>query len=176
MSAMVFFRPDDSFLPWLKAYAAGRPVFDVGCGTGHFLERMWSVDIRAMGIDKYADISIEKMTTRMRTLTADATTCPTLTKFSGLVLFCRPNHTGWVADTIPRLHPDSEALYISKPGNHYVDLPDYKVEELVAPGLSSERVYRVLKPYPEFGEPNYLLAGIERLEAMFDGNLMIEGE
>lgn len=170
---MTFFRPRDEFLPWLKAYARDRPVFDVGCGNGEFLKRMWAAGIKAMGIDKYGD-QIEDLQVRMRTLCQDATDCKTLRTHAGLVLFCRPNHTGWVADVVAdHLHPDSEVLYISKPGNHFVDLPDFDVEKLAAPGLEVEEVRTVLKPYPKFGQPNYLLAGLARTLAMELGNTMI---
>lgn len=165
-------RPGDAFLPWLKAYAGERHVYDVGCGAGDFLKRMWAAGIKAMGIDKYAD-QIEDMQVRMRTLCMDATEARVLRTHPGLVLFCRPNHTGWVADAVVKVHPDSEVLYVSKPGNHYVDLPDFHVEPVDAPGLDVERVWRVLKPYPEFGKPNYIFAGVERLLAMQDGNPMI---
>ena len=173
MAKMTFFRPKTEFLAWLRAYARGRPAFDVGCGNGEFLTRMWDAGIKAMGVDKYAD-EIADMRVRMRTLCQDAITCKTLKTYPGLVLFCRPNHTGWVADTIAtNLHPDSEVLYISKPGNHFVDLPDFRVEELDAPGLEVEAVWKVLKPYPRFGRPNYLLAGLARTLAMRQGNDLI---
>lgn len=170
MPRFVFFQPDDAFLPWLKAYAGDRPVFDVGCGTGHFLKRMWAADIKAMGIDLYAD-QIEDREVRLRTLMGDACEVGVLRQHPGLVLFCRPNHTGWVATTVARnVHPDSEVLYISKPGNHYVDLPDFEVEELAAPGLDIELVWKVLKPYPQIeGDPDYHAAGMARLRALVRG-------
>lgn len=169
----VFFAPGDAFLTWLKAHAGDRPVFDVGCGSGLFTERMWAVGIKALGIDRRAYDTVRHLATRLRTLQACATDCQTLRDHAGLVLFCRPDHTGWVADAILKLHADSEVLYISKPGNRHVDLPEFKTEEVAAPGLKVERVYKVLKPYPRFSKPNYLFAGVERLLAMRDGNDMI---
>ena len=151
-------------------------VFDVGCGSGHFTERMWAVGVKAMGIDKNASVVVHRSSVMRRTLEQDAIGCKTLRDHAGLVLFCRPDHSGWVADAILTLHEDSEVLYISKPGNRHVDLPEYKTEELAAPGLKVERVYKVLKPYPKFGKPNYLFAGVERLLAMQDGNDMIGGD
>ncbi len=167
---MTFFRPESVFLHWLKEYVGARPVFDVGCGECEFLQRMWDVGIKAMGIDKYAMNYIDvPMKVLMRVLGMDATQCKVLQEHAGVVLFCRPNHTGWVADTIQLLHPDSEVLYISKPGNRHVDLPEYTTEVIEAPGCDLEVVYKVLKPYPKFAEPNYYLAGVERTLAMMDG-------
>lgn len=157
-----FFRPDDSFLVWLKAYARDRPVFDVGCGNGEFLKRMWSAGIKAMGIDLNAD-QIEDFEIKCRTLWEDATKARVLKEYAGLVLFCRPNHTGWVADTIVQLHTDSEVLYISLPGNDYIDLPEFKTEVVDAPGLISERAFRALKPYPVFERPNYWIDEVQDL-------------
>lgn len=148
-------------------------MFDVGCGSGLFTERMWTVGIKALGIDKNADVAVKHRMTLMRTLRACAIDCNTLKTHPGLVLYCRPDHTGWVADSILTLHEDSEVLYISKPGNRHVDLPEYKVDVLDAPGLRVEMVYKVLKPYPKFAKPNYLFAGVERLLAMQQGNDMI---
>ena len=142
-------------------------MFDVGCGSGVFTERMWQAGIKALGVDKNADVVVRHHMTMLRTLRACATDCRTLKEHAGLVLYCRPDHTGWVADSILTLHPDSEVLYISKPGNRHVDLPEFDTEELPAPGLTVERVYKVKKPYPKFSKPNYYLAGLERtLERM----------
>lgn len=172
---MTFFDPADEFLAWLKAHAGDRPVFDVGCGNCKLLERMWAAGIRAMGIDKYAYEHDVPMETLQRVLAQDATRCPTLANHPGLVLFCRPNHTGWVADAVVKVHPDSEVLYVSKPGNQHVDLPRFTFEQLDAPGCRVEEVRRVLRPYPEFTEPNYFLAGAERLLAMYKGNPLVDG-
>lgn len=145
-------------------------MFDVGCGSGLFTERMWAAGIRAMGIDARADVTVRHRATLLRTLRACAIDCSVLRTHAGLVLFCRPDHTGWVADAVRTVHPDSEVLYVSKPGNRHVDLPEYRTEVVAAPGLGVELVYRVLKPYPEFSRPNYLLAGVERYFAMADGH------
>jgi chaperonin GroEL len=126
--------------------------------------------IRAMGIDARADVTVRHRATLLRTLRACAIDCSVLRTHAGLVLFCRPDHTGWVADAVRTVHPDSEVLYVSKPGNRHVDLPEYRTEVVAAPGLGVELVYRVLKPYPEFSRPNYLLAGVERYFAMADGH------
>lgn len=171
MSRMLFFDPRDEFLTWLKLYAEGRPVFDVGCGTGRLVERMWALNIKAMGVDKNADL-IEDPNTRRLTLLADAVSCKTLRDHPGLVLFCRPSHTGWVSDALYNLHPDSEAIYISKPGNQHVDLPDFALERVHAPGMVLEYAWQVLRPFPppDGGyRARYDLAAYDRLAALVDG-------
>lgn len=141
---MVFFEPRDEFLVWLLTYAKDRVVFDVGCGTGVFLERMWQMGIKAIGVELYVH-KIENVTTRMRVFPQDARECSALRTMPALVLFCRPSHDGWVHDTIPLLHPESEVLYISKPGNEVMDVPyDVFTRELLdPPGCEEEYVWRV---------------------------------
>ena len=163
MSRMTFFDPKDAFLIWLKQHAGDRPVFDVGCGNGRFLERLWTHNIKAMGIDKFAYDSDIAPDTLLRVLQQDATRCKTLQQHPGLVLFCRPNHTGWVADTVLTTHPESEVLYISKPENLPQDLPDFTVETVKAPGCRVETVYRVLRPFPKFTAPHYQPFDLDRM-------------
>lgn len=174
MASIPFFQPLSAFIPWLKAYAGDRPVYDVGCGTGHLLKMMWAANIKAMGIDLYADF-IKDREVRLRSMMGDARQVRVLREHPGLVLFCRPSHDGWVAETICRnLHHESEVLYVSKPGNQFVDLVDFELEELPAPGLDIELVWKVKKPYPFIhGDPDYHAAAMSRLRAMMAGNSLI---
>lgn len=149
-------------------------MWDVGCGNGEFLERMWAAGIRAIGIDRNADLKIANFDTLRRTLCSDATTCRTLHESKdSLILFCRPSHDGWVGETLPYLHASTEVLYISKPGNRHYDVPDYAVEYLPAPGCRVEHVYKLLRPFPKFTEPNLAKAARDRLNAMLGGNDLI---
>lgn len=146
---MVFFNPAASFLAWLKTHAANRIVFDVGCGNGELLRRMWKTDIKAVGINVLGDIQIEDPQTLMRTLCQDAVSCRMLHEArDGLVLFCRPDHSGWVSNAIVKLHESVEVLYISLPVNVPVDLPNFETERVKVPGCRPEEVHRVLRPFP----------------------------
>jgi hypothetical protein len=73
------------------------------------------------------------------------------------------------------VHKNSEVLYISKPGNQHVDLPDFALEKLTAPGLDIETVWKVKQPYPlSHGDPDFYAAGMDRLQALLAGNTLIE--
>lgn len=144
----VFFNPRDEFLDWLQAHLGDRHAYDVGCGTGELLRRCWDRKIKIMGIDIRASEVITDLDTRRRVMSEDARRSNLLRTQPGLVLFCRPSHSGWVAETITKIHKDSEILYISKPGNRHVDLPRFTTQRIIAPGCRVERVYRVLPPYP----------------------------
>jgi hypothetical protein len=166
---MTFFQPEDTFLDWLKAYANDRIVYDVGCGNGEFLQRMWGKKIHAIGLDLYADENIKDETVRRLTMCTDARESLTLKRSKDLLLFCRPSHTGWVAETLDNLGPDSEVLYISKPGNQYVDLVDFTVSLLPAPGLVEEQVLQVQRPFPRHrGPPDLVRAGVARFTAQVE--------
>lgn len=142
---MTFFSPEDTFLAWLHKHAAGRVVFDVGTGNGVFLRRMQHAGIRAIGIEPFPEFSgLDKQLDMISSyICVPVEECAALrTTTNALVLFCRPSHNGWVALGIPYVHTSSEILYISKPHNLEIDLPETAVEEVAAPGIK-EKVWRI---------------------------------
>ncbi len=146
---MRFFEPSDEFLDWLADYAAGRPTFDVGCGDGHVLLALQARGVRAVGIDpswRYAEVVPTHLCNCLLIGEAERTRILKSTPNS-LVLFCRPCHSGFVARTLHVLPPDSEPLYISKPSNLTLDLPDFETEVVEAPACLEEVVYRVRLPH-----------------------------
>jgi SAM-dependent methyltransferase len=143
---MKFFEPTAEFLDWLAKYAKGRFVFDVGCGAGHILLELHKLGTKALGIDpvyKYERAPISLCTCVMP---CEAKECALLlTNENSLVLFCRPCHNGFVAETIKLLPVSSEILYISKPDNVKVDLPGMETILVETPPCPEELVYRVIK-------------------------------
>ena len=149
MSLTKFFQPRDEFFTWLKGYANGRIVFDVGCGQGHILKAMWQHGIKGIGIDIRLYDDVEDVDIRSRSLHGNATTITCLRTMPGIAMFCRPSHTGWVWETIVHnLHPDTEAIYISLPCNLHEDLVDIPVKRLDAPGMEQEWAWSVVRPLP----------------------------
>lgn len=178
---VIFFNPKPSFFKWLKQYAAGRIVFDVGCGEGRVLRKAVDAGIRMIGVEPFWRNAGKKEWLGYHVIEAFGERCPLLhATENALVLFCRPCHDGFVARTVQMLHHTSEALYISKPGNRHVDLPGFDVESLFVPklagqaripGCDEEMVYKINPPYPEIDEsPDYAAAGFERLQALMKGN------
>ncbi len=142
---MRFFEPSEEFLDWLASYAGDRIVYDVGCGEGHIVSALHQRKVKALGIEM---IPFErKLLPQLynKVLIAEAQHCELLRKHEGLVFFARPCHSGFVEETIKVLHPQSEILYISKPENLSVDLPNYKYLKLniETGGEEGEAVYRV---------------------------------
>lgn len=138
-----FFDPKPEFMEWLKKLVNDRPVVDVGCGNCRLIRRMHHIGIKAMGIDSQFEYEKHPDMTSC-VLACDAETCSTLKDYPMLVLFCRPCHSGFVADTIENIHPDSEILYFSKPANLKTDIPSkWRAEVLDCPGLVEETGYRI---------------------------------
>ena len=117
---MIFFEPTKSFLSWLTAYAAGRVVYDVGCGDAHLVRLLLARNVKVMGIDPWWPES-EHYDLLLPVLPLEAARCSALKQTPGLVLFCRPCHSGFAAQTETFVHPKSEVLYIGLPRNRNVD-------------------------------------------------------
>lgn len=150
---MRFFEPTQAFLGWLAAYARDRLVFDVGCGAGHITLALRDRGVRVLGIDpRFAYVERVPLGLHNCILPVEARDCRLLREAQdSLVLFCRPCHSGFVADTIDVLPRTAEVLYISKPCNVAYDLPDFKVRVVRAPECPEERVYQVLRTQPAGG-------------------------
>jgi hypothetical protein len=146
---MRFFEPTNSFLTWLVKYVGQRPTFDVGCGEAHLTVALQQRGVKCLGIDnRFLLFDQIPVGLHNAVLPQDATQSAILaTQCEALTLFCRPNHTGWVAETVGRIHPSTEVLYISKPENFYEDLGRYGFRHrvLATPkaGKEGEKVYQV---------------------------------
>lgn len=142
---MRFFEPTQKFIGWLAAYAGERIVFDVGCGDGHVLTCLHYHGVKAMGIDPRYQCERMPLELMSCVLPQNAQECKILKNTqNSLVLFCRPCHSGFVADTIRLLPQTAEVLYISKPSNVNIDLADFETELVDSPRCKEhERVYRI---------------------------------
>lgn len=141
-SSNVFFRPDLVFCKWLKKYANGRLVIDVGAGQGHLVNMLGKVGGHVMGIEPNFD---KRMWIDMRLSQNDSmlsfnpnemiqgTIQQNKSLISGmgdkaLLVFARPCHSDFVEIGIKNMPDEMEALYISLPENFdkYDDLGEFK--------------------------------------------------
>jgi hypothetical protein len=129
-----FFDFDEMFARWLLAYAGQRPIFDLGCRTGHLVRALRAVGCeRVWGLDKFPQFEpdIEAFCTKM-----DVTEWNQLTRGAGkLLIIARPDHGGWTEKVLD--HAVSEVLYIGLERNVECDLGAHfvKAEKIEAPGM-----------------------------------------
>ncbi len=129
-----FFRPDQKFLNWIKEYANGRLIIDVGCGDGHITKALRKLGCRIIGIDPFLsadDMSRARMKDDVNLLPFCIEDHPVFFVGHGnkvLLLFARPCHSSFVANTLEMKDADTEALYITVPENldKYDDLGSFK--------------------------------------------------
>jgi hypothetical protein len=115
---VVFFRPTEEFLLWLKARVGGRTVVDAGCGTMHFVNEMTRVGIRACGIDLRGVV-----VPGVPFIPCDASEFPY--PAGGVVTIARPDASGWVEDAVEQAFEQGveEVIYIG--GHKERDLQKY---------------------------------------------------
>lgn len=157
ISTLNFFEPDQKMLQWLKDYANGRLIIDVGCGTGHVIRELHKIKTKVIGIDPCMDVekfhreNLQQGIGLINVIYGKAQQCD-LTKLPHCVLlFCRPCHSNFVEETIKVMHPASEALYITVPKNwdDYNDLGRFKekaeIVEHEGSSLENEKVWKIKK-------------------------------
>ena len=139
MLGLKFFQPDQTLLEWIKDYANGRLIIDVGCGSGHISIALRKLGCKVVGFDPY--ITAEEMTDAK--LNHDVNLLPWQIEdhpnmFVGrgnnvLLLFARPCHSYFVANALDMKDEETEALYITIPENltRYNDLGRFKNEAVL---------------------------------------------
>jgi SAM-dependent methyltransferase len=125
---MIFFRPNKKFMLWLKKYAKGRLILDVGCGEGYFLHLLNKAKIKAIGIEPYDPVipdpsRAHPTPTNVIPVLAQGSPLITAGK-NNLIIIARPCHSNFCYETIKAKHPSSEVLYIGKKENIELDLED----------------------------------------------------
>lgn len=138
--ANIFFRPNLEFCEWLRDYANGRVIIDVGSGQGHLVRMLDMVGAKAMGIEPNFNHR-EWMKWRMQhdggNINVNEILEGTVQQYKGIIkglgtkvllVFARPCHSNFVEEGIYNLSEGAEALYITVPENltRYNDLGAFK--------------------------------------------------
>jgi hypothetical protein len=140
---MRFFEPTAQYIMWIKKYAAGRPVVELGCGDGYFTSKMREACVKAMGIDPYKEGEFLDHTSFMP---VRASQCRIVTDHPCLLIAARPDHSGWVTNVPFQMHEDSELLYIGLPENVDNDLVgELSFEEVEAPNIEGHVTLSIKK-------------------------------
>jgi len=143
--ALLFFRPDTIMIQWMKKYANGRVIVDVGCGGGFLLRQLHNINQPVLGIEPYwtGDDSIELNTSLIESGKGIINVLPQRVEDSekmikalgkkALFVFARPCHSDFVETALDFMVEGSEALYITLKKNltQYDDLGDYKAKAKV---------------------------------------------
>lgn len=157
---MRFFQPTEEFLDWLAARAAGRMVIDVGCGECHIVRALAKRNVKVFGIDPNFTHTIGNLDLASCVIPLEAQDFFERNQpENALVLFCRPSHSGWVAQVIDLLPVDAEMLYISRPENVETDIisEGFRAEPVLdAPECLEEKVYLVpVTAREDIHQPSY---------------------
>jgi SAM-dependent methyltransferase len=149
---MTFFDPTPAFARWLVAYAAGRPIIDVGCGDGRSLERLAGAGCRKfLGVDPAADGRLIRRFARrgVHVVPMEAERFTLIGRPGHLFVIARPCHSGFAGRVMAAAHAGSEVLYVGLPGNLGRDVPGgFRAEAVPAPYCGEEVVYRVTRSRP----------------------------
>lgn len=144
---IVFFQPDNKFVQWIKEYAKGRVILDVGCGTGELTTLLNNIGARVVGIDYMMDYA-GMVKNKMETIAAGLNPPHFLPKkiqdvthlYQGLgdkilILFARPSHGNFVIDTLRLKDKNTEVLYITKPSvlEDFDDLKEFRKSATIIP-------------------------------------------
>lgn len=146
----VFFRPDLKLVEWLKNYANGRMIIDVGCGQGHLVTMLKRVGARAMGFEPNfnktewlkwrmintnpkADLDVNEILSYRIQDTFTKKLIESLGKDQAILVFARPCHSDFVEVGIRNMPEGMEALYITVPENLdlYNDLGRFKKDAVL---------------------------------------------
>lgn len=137
---LLFFRPNHEMIKWIKEYANGRLVIDVGCGSGRLVESLHWEGCKVMGIEPFGDVSnfseismsaIKHNKGMVHFLPKKIEECGKFFQGMGdkiILLFARPCHSDFVSNTLDMKDSNTEALYITVPKNleKYDDLGIHK--------------------------------------------------
>lgn len=161
----VFFRPDREFCKWLKEYANGRLIIDVGSGQGHLVRMLKMVGAKAMGIEPNFNLQTwikwrgardgGNLLDVNEILPRTIQDCKKLIEGLGgdkaMLVFARPCHSDFVEVGVRNMPKGMEALYITVPENLnlYNDLGMFKSDAKFVEheGISEDKevIYSVKK-------------------------------
>ena len=116
-----FFHPTSKFIGHMAANYNGRLIYDIGAGVGHVSRALADAGLAVEALDLYHRDEEEFPITF-----ADATTHEFVP--GSVVMFCRPSHDGYVAQTITTALTCkvAEIIYVGLPKNTAADLGRYR--------------------------------------------------
>jgi hypothetical protein len=156
-----FFQPDNTFIQWIKEYANGRLIIDVGCGGGDLIWMLSHYGAKVIGIEPSFDpMSAQKLNMErikanlgmLHIISKPIEDCGSFFKNMGdkvLLLFARPSHSNFVVNALNMKDAETEALYITIPENleKYDDLGRYDHKKVLVPhtgkSVEDEQVYSI---------------------------------
>jgi hypothetical protein len=101
---MIFFRPTEDFIKWLKSYIGKRFVVDIGCGEGCLLYNMKKAGIPCIGVDPYPPLipdSERDFDTPVELITRQlGEESFLIQKDNALIIIARLCHSGFAEDVI----------------------------------------------------------------------------
>lgn len=158
MRPLNFFTPSPEFVARMATKCAGRIVIDAGCGYGNTTAALLAGGVSAVGIDLQEDKVLAGMQTYPeaagKLLAGDVIGHPRLsTGHPTTVLFARPCHGPWVANTVRTL-TNQQVIYISEPGSEEGDLEGLCYKRLfsdIPVGGEEEVAWEVQQPSPDYG-------------------------
>lgn len=136
-----FFVPTDEFADWLVSYAGTRLVFEPGCGECDLLRALRDRGCRAFGADPYRGVPRDLISSfiPLRAETSKVTSTHDM-----LIVVARPDHSGWFAEVLEKIHETSEVLYIGYERNLIYDIPvEFNATQVDAPQVGRHRVWRI---------------------------------
>jgi hypothetical protein len=153
MFGIKFFEPNTEMLQWLKDYAGDRIIYDIGAGEGHITRGLNKLGAKVLGFEPMGEFDgNEYLKTGVRIMPWRIEDHPKLFVGVGnkvLLLFARPCHSDFVANTLDMKDADTEVLYITKEENffNYNDLGNHweRAELVKHKGTSKDKevVYSV---------------------------------
>lgn len=146
---MIFFKPTDKFMVWLKTYAKGRLVVDVGCGEGYFLYLLNKNKMPAIGIDPYDTVIPDpdrehEMPSNILPVFAQGSPLVTMRE-NTLIIIARPCHDMFCYETIKAKHRTSEVLYIGLSKNINQDLMELPYKKVFSNAGTENEVVLSIK-------------------------------
>jgi hypothetical protein len=150
-----FFIPDMELKEWIKNYANGRFIIDVGAGTGEFAIEMREIGAKIMCIEPFYEVETYNFISKgIQWWPHEVEESESLIKSLGdkaLFLFARPCHSTFVETCINYMDDNAEALYITIPENieRYQDLGKWdKNKQLLnhkGTSVDNEVIYSIKK-------------------------------
>jgi len=115
------FRPKDKFVEWLKDYSQDQRVVELGAGALSFSAILHKEGLPVIAVEPRADLTQGLNPFHVMPMLAQQA----VQVLPGeLYIAARPDHSGWVSDTIYYMSEGSRFLYVGLEKNLECDLPE----------------------------------------------------